>query len=265
MTILVIGATGLLGQEIVIQALEAGYEVKCLVRNIKKATNLRQFGAKLVYGDLSLPETIPMGLNGIDIVIDASTLRLNADYHTEQIDWYGKLVLLRSAKIAQVQRFIFLSTTDIPYHPHVKIMKMKLLFEKTLGRSNVPYTIVRVNGFLQGLIGEYSRRILNENAIWTMENEASKKYAYVDLNAVAKICLKCCQNISTKNLGIIISDKELEFEKEIDNLCKTIVGPKAEVLKIPDFLTELANRFSSILEVTWKATMYGQDPRNLRK
>jgi len=121
--ILVIGATGLLGQEIVIQALEAGYEVKCLVRNINKSTNLRRFGAQLVYGDLSLPETIPRNLKGIKILIDASTLRLNATYHSEKLDWYGKLVLLKSAKIYKINRFIyfsFLLTKQSSWHRWLK-------------------------------------------------------------------------------------------------------------------------------------------------
>ena len=57
--------------------------------------------------------------------------------------------------------------------------------------------------------------------------------------------------MSTKNLGIILSDKELQFEREMDTLCKTIVGSKAEVLQIPNFLVNLANNFSSGFEATW--------------
>ena len=52
MKILLVGATGTLGRQIAKQAVEDGHEVRCFVRNPRKASFLQEWGCELTKGNL---------------------------------------------------------------------------------------------------------------------------------------------------------------------------------------------------------------------
>ena len=88
-SMLVIGATGTLGRQVVRRALDEGYDVRCLVRPRQNPADfLRDWGATTVSGDLTKPETLPAAFVGIHTVVDASTARPEED--TYAIDWKAK-------------------------------------------------------------------------------------------------------------------------------------------------------------------------------
>ena len=106
MKLLVVGATGTLGRQIVRRALDEGHEVRCLVRSAQRASFLREWGVELVRGNITRPDTLPPALEGIDAVIDASTARPSES--VMEVDWQGKINLVSAVQAAAIKRFIFI-------------------------------------------------------------------------------------------------------------------------------------------------------------
>jgi uncharacterized protein YbjT (DUF2867 family) len=197
MSLLVVGGTGTLGRQIVLQALTKGYPVRCLVRNFRRASFLKEWGAELVYGDLSLPETIPPCLQGITAVIDASTSRPSDMDALKTVDWDGKLALIEAAQAANVSRFIFCSTQNLEQFSNIPLMEMKQGIELELKKSNIPYTIFRLTGFYQGLIEQYAIPILESLPIWVTNEKTC--VSYMDTQDISKFCLRALQLPQTVN------------------------------------------------------------------
>ena len=246
MSLLIIGGTGTLGRQIVLQALTKGYQVRCLVRNFRKASFLKDWGAELVYGDLSRPETVPPCLKGITAIIDASTSRADELDSLKRVDWEGKLCLIEAAKVAKIERFIFFSTQNIEQFETIPLMKIKNGIEIKLKKSTIPYTIFRLTGFYQGLIEQYAIPILENLSIWvTNENTY---ISYMDTQDIAKFCMRSFQISQTKNQVFLLNGSKGWGSSEIITLCEQLAGQQAKIQYIPIFILKLTSKFFGFFE-----------------
>jgi len=246
MSLLIIGGTGTLGRQIVLQALTKGYQVRCLVRNFRKANFLKEWGVELVYGDLNKPETIPPCLKGISAIIDASTSRPNEFNSLKKVDWDGKLCLIEAAKAANIQRFIFFSAQNVEQFDNIPLMKLKYGIENKLKKSGIPYTVFRLTGFYQGLIEQYAIPILENLPIWVTNENTS--VSYMDTQDIAKFCLRSLQLPQTINQTFFLSGLKGWVSSEIINLCEQLAGQSAKVQKVPSFMLKFVSRFFGFFE-----------------
>lgn len=246
MSLLIIGGTGTLGRQVVLQALIKGYPVRCMVRNFRKANFLKEWGVELVYGDLTRPETIPPCLKGITAVIDTSTSRANELDSLKKVDWEGKLSLIESAKAANIKRFVFFSTQNVEQFENIPLMKLKFGIETKLKNSDIPYTIFRLTGFYQGLIEQYAIPILENYPIWVTNENTN--IAYMDTQDIARFCLRSLQIPQTNNQTFFLSGFRGWVSSEIINLCEQLAGQKAKVQQVPLFVLKLVSNFFGFFE-----------------
>jgi uncharacterized protein YbjT (DUF2867 family) len=246
MSLLIIGGTGTLGRQIVLQALTKGYKVRCLVRNFRRASFLKEWGVELVYGDLTRPETLPPCLIGITAIIDVSTSRADELDSLKKVDWDGKLSLIKAAKIANIKHYIFFSAQNIEQFENIPLMRLKYGIEQKLKESKIPHTIFRLTGFYQGLIEQYAIPILENLPIWVTNENTS--ISYMDTQDIAKFCLRTLQIPETINQTFFLSGLKGWASSEIIGLCEQLAGQTAKVQKVPIIFLKLMSNFFGFFE-----------------
>lgn len=249
MTLLVVGATGTLGRQVVRCALDEGYKVRCLVRSSKKAGFLREWGAELVPGNLDEPQSLPPALVGVTAVIDAATCRPTDSLTIKQVDWDGKVALIQAAKAAGVERFVFFSLLDAEKYRDVPLMEIKRCTEIFLAEAGMNYTVLRLCGFMQGLISQYAVPILEGQAVWITGE--SSPIAYMDTQDIAKFAVRALSVPETEKQTFPVVGSRAWSADEIINLCERLSGREARVTRMPINLLRTVRRLSRFFQWGW--------------
>ncbi len=121
---LITGATGLLGSHICEQLVKRGAPVRALVRKTSDTAFLQTLGVELAYGDITQPESLPAAVEGVDVIYHAAA-RVGdwgpwEDFVRVSID--GTANMLAAAKMADVKRFLHVSSISAYGHPDGKGM-----------------------------------------------------------------------------------------------------------------------------------------------
>ena len=249
MNILIVGATGTLGRQVARRALDEGYKVRCLVRSPKKAAFLKEWGAELAPGNLCQPQSLQSALEGVDAVIDAATAKPTDNLSMKQVDWDGKVALIQAAKAAGVERYIFFSILDAEKYSNVPLMEIKRCTELFLSEAGMNYTILRLSGFMQGLIGQYGIPILENQAIWVTGE--SSPIAYMDTQDIAKFAVRALSVPATEKQTFPIVGSRAWSAEEIISLCERLTGKQAKITRMPLNLLRIMRSVSRFFQWGW--------------
>lgn len=153
-TILVAGATGHLGREVVDQLAGSGYKVRALTRDPSRLASRPHVTA--VRGDLTDPDSLRTACEGADAVISCAGASLTMGRFGDRqrfsrVDHEGNRALLRTAQTSGVRRFVYVSLFGAERVAGTEYADAHERFVRELADSGMSHVVVRPTGFFSFL------------------------------------------------------------------------------------------------------------------
>ena len=188
-TILVTGATGTVGSEVVKQLLSAKGErkdIKAAARSANDST-FRNLGVQTLELDYNKPDTLSAALSGVD------KLFLLTPFQSNMVDLTSNLV--NEAKKSGVKYIVKQSVLGADdAEQAITPSRLHRQAEKVIEESGIPFIFLRPNFFMQNFVTFYSNFIKTQGAFYVPAGDA--KASFVDVRDIAAVAV---QALSSKN------------------------------------------------------------------
>jgi NAD(P)H dehydrogenase (quinone) len=187
--ILVYGATGVQGRPVARRLLQAGHNVRILVRNPAKADALRQAGAEIAIGDLSDPASLQAANQGIDAVF----LHLPLEFDKAVGVRYGRNAI-DAAKAAGVSHLVFSTSGQMPDSlTEIAAFEFKRDIQTYLQQSGVPSIILRPTLYMENFAGPWTAPGIVQQGIVAYPLPSRFKQAWISVDDVAALAVAALQ------------------------------------------------------------------------
>lgn len=237
-TILVTGATGTVGSEVVKQLASLSSSslnhviVRAGVHSPNKSDKLKQYKTiEIAHMYYYKPETIANALQNIDKLfwltpIAPDMAQISSD-------------LIKEAKKNNVKHLVKLSAMGSDIEPATTIMRLHRQEEKIIQESGIPYTFLRPVGFMQNFVNFFGQTIRNQNAFYLPAGEG--RVSFIDARDIASVAVNTLvaannDDDDSQHIGktYSITGDELLTYKQAAEILSEGVGKKINYVDISD-------------------------------
>ena len=237
--ILLTGATGFVGGNLLKEMLNQGFKVRCLVRNPSKAEAIKQAGVELVQGDVTDRDSIAKALEDGKVEAAVHLVGILAEtknttfkvIHTE-----GTRNMVEACKQKNVKRFIHISALGTRENARSEYHKTKWEAEEIIRHSGLEYTIFRPS-VLFGKEDKFANlfaNIIKISPFIMIPGNGKNKMQTVSVKDLVK-AMTMAINPHTNDFGVGVKDskhinkvyeiagpEKLAFNKIIDTICRVL-------------------------------------------
>ncbi len=234
MKVVLAGAFGKLGSDILKELVQQGHEVTALDLIIKEIPEIAgKYTAKQI--DVTKPETLKGVCDGAEALISTVGLTgTSATITNYDIDLKGNLNLLHEAKTAGVKHFSYVSVIKADSDPKVPMLHAKALFEKELKNSGLTYVIHRPTGYFYDIAKVFMPMI--EKGEVSLLGKEDAHANVIDTTDLAEFIVLHMNDV---NVTYDIGGKETYSYEEIAKMFFEAAGKEAVIKRAPVFLFDV--------------------------
>ncbi|MBK7407550.1 MAG: SDR family oxidoreductase [Saprospirales bacterium] len=236
---LIIGATGMVGNEICRLLTAEGRTVRAMVRDTadpEKVRKLKDMGVQIVRGDLRRSVTFGPALEGVTNVITTTSSMpfsyVAGENDIQKVDLEGVKNFIDHAKIAGVEHFIYTSFSgniDLSF----PLLRAKRAVEQHLEESGMEYTILRPGYFMEVWLTPAAGFDF-ANAKAQICGDGTKPISYISALDVARFATASLDNPAARNTSLELGGPEKISQLKAVQIFEEVSGQKFEVQHVSE-------------------------------
>ena len=234
MKVVLAGAFGHLGADILRELVKQGHEVVAAGRTIRRPKDC-EGGYTAVAADVQDPESLRGLCDGADLVISTVGLtKASAEVSCYDVDYQGNMNLLAEAKRAGVKHFAYVSVLKADGNPEVPMLDAKAKFEDELKTSGLGWVIFRPSGYFYDIAKVFMPMI--EKGKVTLLGEGDVHCNVVDTPDFAAFIVEhMCDEGKLYNVG----GKETWSYEELAKMFFAAAGKEPNISRAPVWLFDV--------------------------
>ena len=209
--ILVTGANGFIGSNLVKRLLYEGNEVRSLVRKTSDLSFLDGLNTELFYGDINNVESLKTALNDIDLVFHVAGLAADWGPYSifDKVNFQGTKNVAQTAANAKVKKLVYIST--VAFHGFGKI---NMTEESPVAKNLIPYADTKYKA---------------EQWLWDFQNQTDMKITAVRPGNVFGVNDR---TFMLKYLEAMQTGKFMEVNKGRSKTCPVFIDNLIDVITL---------------------------------
>src|SRR5215218_515959 len=250
--ILVSGATGTNGTEILKRLATGDVQVRAMVRSLDRASTIALPHVEVVEGDFDRPETLLAALDGVEraFLLTHSSERAQAQ----------QIAFVDAARQSGVAHIVKLSQFAADANAPDRFRRYHAVVEAALKASGLAYTILRPNLYMQGLLN-FRSTIATQNAFYAAAGDA--KVSMVDVRDIADVAVAALTESGHEGKIYELTGPQALTHAEMAELLSRALGRRVAFV---DILSEaMLDALLGVVFPVWQAAGLIEDYANYRR
>lgn len=220
--ILITGASGTVGRELVKVMARPGAAIRIMVRDRVKAGSVSYPGVDIVQGDFGVPETLDDAMSG------AHKAFLLTPPDQRQPEWESNFI--EAARRSNLRHIVKLSALGASMNAPARLLQWHAESERKLESTGIPYTHLRPSQFMQNFLS-FRPTIAGQGAFYAPMGNG--RISLVDARDVAAVAAEVLTEFGHERKAYEITGPQALSYKDIAEILTGALGKPVQYVDVP--------------------------------